>query len=55
MNLRSRVIFIATFLPKEVVLNAGKPGRGDLLIYVLSGLAAAWAVVCVIGLLLRAK
>jgi len=36
-------------------LKAGNSPKEDLLFYTLSGLAAAWAIVCVVGLLMRAK
>jgi hypothetical protein len=36
-------------------LKAGNSPKEDVLFYALSGLAAAWAIVCVVGLLMRAK
>ena len=36
-------------------MKAGNSRKEDLVYYVLSALAAVWAVVCVTGLLMRAK
>jgi hypothetical protein len=50
-----RMILIASNSLEENRMKAGNSRREDLVFYVLSGLAAAWAVVCVVGLLMRAK
>jgi hypothetical protein len=49
------LIAFARLAPKECALKAGKSSKEDLLIYVLSGLAATWAIVWVVDLLIRAK
>jgi hypothetical protein len=46
---------LSAILLKENGMKAGNSRKEDLVFYVLSGLAAAWAVVCVVGLLMRAK
>jgi hypothetical protein len=39
----------------EARMNTTRSNKEDLVFYVLSALATAWAVVCVVGLLMRAK
>lgn len=36
-------------------MKADNSRKEDMVFYILSVLAAAWAVVCVVGLLMRAK
>ena len=40
---------------KEDGMKAERSTKEDTVFYILSGLAAAWAVVCVVSLLMRAK
>jgi hypothetical protein len=40
---------------EEEGMKADRTIKEDIVFYILSGLAAVWAVVCVVGLLMRAK
>jgi uncharacterized membrane protein len=41
---------------EENAMNADRSNKKeDIVFYILSGLATVWAVVCVVGILMRAK
>jgi hypothetical protein len=50
-----RIVPESGIFAAEARMNTTRSNKEDLVFYVLSALAAAWALVCVVGLLMRAK
>jgi hypothetical protein len=55
MQFDTRIGSKSDIFAAEARMNTTHSNKEDLVFYVLSALVTAWAVVCVVGLLMRAK